>query len=84
MFSQMRHDLAHYSIRQSHSSNISSEFAGPVKAKFHRELIVMGGTKIYSNDLGHMTKMAAMPIYDKNPSKIFSETSWLMTFDLGI
>ena len=23
-------------------------------------------------DVGHMTKMAAMPIYGKNPSKIFS------------
>ena len=27
--------------------------------------------KIYWHDAGHMTKMAAMPIYGKNPSKIF-------------
>ena len=27
--------------------------------------------KIWWNDAGHMTKMAAMPIYGKNPSKIF-------------
>ena len=27
--------------------------------------------KIYWHDVGHMTKMAAMPIYGKNPSKIF-------------
>ena len=27
--------------------------------------------KIHENDAGHMTKMAAMPIYGKNPSKIF-------------
>ena len=26
---------------------------------------------MYINNLGHMTKMAAMPIYGKNPSKIF-------------
>ena len=26
---------------------------------------------MYFNNLGHMTKMAAMPIYGKNPSKIF-------------
>ena len=26
---------------------------------------------MYINDPGHMTKMAAMPIYGKNPSKIF-------------
>ena len=25
--------------------------------------------KIYSNELGHMTNMAAMPIYDKNFKK---------------
>ena len=27
--------------------------------------------KIYWHGAGHMTKMAAMPIYNKNPSKIF-------------
>ena len=27
--------------------------------------------KIYGYDVGHMTKMAAMPIYGKNHSKIF-------------
>ena len=26
---------------------------------------------MFINDPGHMTKMAAMPIYGKNPSKIF-------------
>ena len=26
---------------------------------------------MYINNQGHMTKMAAMPIYGKNPSKIF-------------
>ena len=26
---------------------------------------------MYINNTGHMTKMAAMPIYGKNPSKIF-------------
>ena len=30
-----------------------------------------GGTKICLRGLGHMTKMAAMPVYGKNPSKIF-------------
>ena len=27
--------------------------------------------KVYRHDAGHMTKMAAMPIYGKNSSKIF-------------
>ena len=30
---------------------------------------------MFINNLGHMTKMATMPIYGKNPSKIFSRTS---------
>ena len=37
------------------------------------------------NDLGHMTKMAAMPIYGKNPSNIFfSETNRLILTKLGV
>ena len=48
-------------------SNIfSSETAGPIEAKFHVELSLDGRTKICSNGLGHMTKMAAMLIYGKN------------------
>ena len=36
--------------------------------------------KIYWYDAGHMTKMAASPIYGKNPSKIlFSGTGWLIS-----
>ena len=36
--------------------------------------------KIYTNELGHMTNMAAMPIYGKNFKKIFfSRTNRLMT-----
>ena len=41
--------------------------------------------KIYSNCFGHMTKMADMPIYGKNPLKIFfSRTRRLMTLGLGM
>ena len=46
-------------------SNISSETAWPIKAKFIVEPPWEGGTKIYINGLGHMTKVAAMPIYGK-------------------
>ena len=53
-------------------SNIfSSETAWPIKAKFYVEPPWEGGTKVYINGPGHMTKMAATPIYGKNPSKIF-------------
>ena len=43
-----------------------SETAWPIKAKFYVEPPWEGGTKVYINGLGHMTKMAAMPIYGKN------------------
>ena len=47
-------------------SNIfSSETAWPIKAKFYVEPSWEGGTKVYINGPGHMTKMAAMPIYGK-------------------
>ena len=44
----------------------SSETALPIKAKFYMESPWEGGTKVYINGPGHMTKMAAMPIYGKN------------------
>ena len=40
---------------------------------------------MYINNLGHMTKMAAMPIYGKNPSKtFFSKTNRLISRKLGM
>ena len=40
---------------------------------------------MYINNLGHMTKMAAMPIYGKNPSKIFfSKTKRQISMKLGV
>ena len=40
---------------------------------------------MYINNLGHMTKMAAIPIYGKNPSKIFfSETNRQISMNLGV
>ena len=51
-------------------SNIfSSETAWPIKAKFYVEPPWEGGTKVHINGPGHMTKMAAMPIYGKNLKK---------------
>ena len=44
-----------------------------------------GGTKVCSNGPGHMTKLAAMPIYGKNLKKIFcSGTKRQMTLKLGM
>ena len=53
--------------RPSTVSNVfSSETAWPIKAKFYVEPLWEGGTKVYINGPGHMTKMAAMPIYSKS------------------
>ena len=51
------------------SNVFSSETAWPIKAKFFVEPLWEGGTKVYINGPGHMTKVAAMPIYDKNLKK---------------
>ena len=57
-------------VRPSTFSNIfSSETAWPIKAKFYVEPPGEGGTKVCINGPGHMTKMAAMPIYGKNLKK---------------
>ena len=40
---------------------------------------------MYINNLAHMTKMATMPIYGKNPSNIFfSETNRLISMKLVV
>ena len=48
------------------SKIFSSETTRSIKAKFYVEPPWEGGTKVYINGPGHMTKMAAMPIYGKN------------------
>ena len=58
-------------VRPQCSKIFFSETAGPIKAKFNVEPPWVGGTIFCSRHLGHMTKMAATPIYGKNPSKIF-------------
>ena len=48
-------------------------------------MAIDGVKNVYINNPGHMTKMAAMPIYGKNPSKIFfSGTRGLISKKLGI
>ena len=47
-------------------SNVFSETAWPIKGKFYVEPSWEGRTKVCINGPGHMTKMAATPIYGKN------------------
>ena len=66
-------------VRRPHHSNIfSSETTGPIKNKCHS----LSGIE-EQNDPGHVTKIAATLIYDKNPSKI-SGTKGPMTLVLGM
>ena len=47
-------------------SIFSSESKGPIQVRFYIEHLCLTGTKVYIIGPGHMTKMAAMPIYGKN------------------
>ena len=44
---------------------------GSIELKFHVKTSYAKLAKIYTKYFGQMTKMAAMPIYGKNPLKIF-------------
>ena len=56
-------------------SNVSSETTRPIEVKFHVVTLWDGETKeVCSNGPGHLTKMAAMPKYGKNPLKILPGT----------
>ena len=50
------------------SNDFSSETTGPIATKFHVQPPGPLGKKSCSNGLGHMTNMAAMPIYGKKSS----------------
>ena len=64
----------------------SSVTTGPIKIKFHMETPKDAETKVCSSGPGHMTKMAAMPIYGKKNFKkiFFSITRKPMTLELGM
>ena len=53
----------------------------PIKVKFYMEPPWEGGTKVCINGLGHMTKMAAIPIHTL---KNFSRTRSPMILKLGM
>ena len=57
---------------------------GP-RASFAPALGLNTIANVYINNLSHMTKMATMPIYGKNPLNIFfSETNRLILMKLGV
>ena len=72
---------AHIGVPSIYSNIVFSETIEPNELKFHLKTPDNKLAKIYANCFGHLTKMAYMPIYSKNPLKIFfSRTRRLMTF----
>ena len=64
---------------------VFSQTISSIELKFHVKTPYDRLAKIYAKYFGHMTKMAATPIYGKNPLKIFlSRTGRLMTLGLGM
>ena len=53
-----------------------SQIAWPIKATFCEEAPWVGGTKICSRNLGHMTKMDTTTIYGKNRSTLHLRNQW--------
>ena len=78
---------------QGHSDSTFSNFfpletARLNEAKFHVDPPWGGGTKVCSNGPGHMTKMAAMPLYGKNLNKSSSlepkcQWPWKLVCNIG-
>ena len=66
--------------------HLFSETAWPIKAQFYVEPRWKGETSIYKNGLGHITKMAAMHIYDKNFKNLLlqnKESDKLLNWEYG-
>ena len=59
-------DLGQRSLRFQSSNLFFTETVGRFGTKAHMKALVSMGMKIYTNELGHMTNMAAMPICGKN------------------
>ena len=72
------------SVRPSTFSNIFSETTGHIKLKFHMETPKDAGTTVCSNGPGHMTKMAATPIYGKTLKNLPLQNQRRITLCLGI
>ena len=64
---------------------VFSQTIGPIDLKFHVKTPYDKSAKVYTKYIGHMTKMAATPIYGKNLLKIFfSRTRKPVTLRLGM
>ena len=77
--------VAHIVVPSIYQNIVFSQTIGPIELKFHVKTPYDKSVKIYTKYFGHMTKMAATPIYGKKPLKIFfSRTRRLVTLRLGM
>ena len=77
--------VAHIAVPSIYQNIVSSQTIGPIELKFHMKTPYDKSAKIYAKYFGHMTKMAATPIYGKNLLKIIlSRTRRPVTLRLGM
>ena len=77
--------VAHIGVPSTHSNIVSLETTRQIELKFHMKTLYDWLAKICTNCTGHMTKMATMPIYGKNPlNNLFSGTKGPMALGLGM
>ena len=63
--------VAHIGVPSTYQNIVSSETTRPIDLKFHMKTLYDRLAKIDTKCTGHMTKMATMPIYGKNPLNVF-------------
>ena len=77
--------VAHIGVPSTHQNKVTSETTRPFELKFHMKTPYDRLAKINTKCTGHMTKMATMPIYGKNPLNVFfSGTKKPMALGLGM
>ena len=77
--------LAQACVHTKNTNWIFSETTVSFWTKLRKKAFRYKEMKIWWHDAGHMTKMAATPLYSKNSSKIFfSGTCWPISTKLGM
>ena len=77
--------VAHLVVPSIYKNIVFSQTIGPIELKFPVKTPYDKSAKLYTKYVGHMTKMATMPIYGKNLVKIFfSRTRRPVTLRLGM
>ena len=78
-------EVTHIVVPSIYLNIVFSQNIGPIEVKFHVKTPYDKLAKIYAKYFGHITKMAAMPIYGKNLLKIlFSRTKRPVTLRLDM